>query len=124
MSYFTIDIKTRRTTLGPAAPGLDKGAVEIPLLTMADGSSIAYHDPVIPPAQRDEKIDGFVLEREGIKKKIQAFEKQIKNLDPKDPKAVVEISKLKQEETKNMNQIHMLNFSITEELRKAPEPKK
>ena len=102
---------------GIDTPGLNKGAVEIPTVNAGSG---VYKDPVVPPSKQTPVITALESKRGAIKQANLRIEEQRKTLDFQ--KDAVQIAQLKQRISENEHQIHMLNFSITEELRKAPAP--
>jgi tetratricopeptide (TPR) repeat protein len=97
--------------------GVPAGSLAVPVNAGEGG----YKEPKVPIFKRTFAITKMEWEREGLKKKVEKLQEERKKLDPvKDSVKIVEI---KQKESEAENKIHFLNFSITEELRKAPEPK-
>lgn len=100
-------------TAGQSAGFLDTLAVNV--------SNWIHQDPIVPASKRTEAITRMESEREALRQEIRRFEEKRKTLDPR--KDAVEIAEIKQVESGHESKIHMLDFSITEEIRKAPEPK-
>ena len=99
--------------------GDDAGTLEIP--PVRPGPQVSAGDPKVPLMKRTFAIAKMEIKREMIKHKIKKLKKEREKLDP--VKDAVKIVEIKQEETKQKDQVHFLNFSITEELRKAPDKK-
>lgn len=98
-------------------PGADAGTLEVPPVVAGDGRWKS-NDPVVPHEKHSLAIRFKEWQRDELKQKIQRLEEKRTKLDPQ--KDAVQIAKIKQEESDQQNKIHMLNFSITEELSKAP----
>lgn len=94
------------------------GSLDVPAVNAGEGG---YKEPKVPAFQRTWTITKMEWQREALKKTVRRFEEERKKLDP--AKDAVKIAEIKQKESEQENKIHFLNFSITEELRKAPEPK-
>lgn len=103
--------------------GKDVGAIEIPASeSVVDARNAgADAEPKVPLSKRTWAITKMELKREGAKLKVKQLEAKREKLDPE--KDAVEIVEIKQEISKQENEIHYLNFSINEELEKAPEQK-
>lgn len=94
------------------------GSLDVPAVDAGPGG---YKEPKVPIWKRTLAITKMEWEREGLKKKVQHLQEERAKLDP--VKDAVKIVEIKQKESEVENKVHFLNFSITEELRKAPEPK-
>ena len=105
--------------MGIDTSGLNKGSVQVPAVSIVHE---VYSDPVVPPEKLTIPIRFLQWQRDGIRKEIAQLEEKRKKLDPQ--KDTVEISKIKQKQDSDQKKIYHLNFSITEELRKAPVPTK
>ncbi len=99
--------------------GTDAGTMEIP--PVRPDTQVSAGDPKVPLLKRTLAITKMEVKREMIKHKIKKLQKEREKLDP--AKDAVKITEIKDEETKQQDQIHFLNFSITEELRKADDKK-
>lgn len=81
--------------------------------------AIESKDPVVSETSRTEAINIFEQKRAELRSKKQSLEKTLADQQHADKPDTVAISNLKQSISSLENNIHFLNFSIEEELRKA-----
>jgi len=88
------------------------------------GIPVTQRDPVVPDELRTPKITEFEKKREELRAKRLEMTKKVELLEASPKKDSKKIAEIKQEISNAQNQEYFLNFSIKEELRKAPTLKK
>lgn len=97
----------------------DVGGIRVDPSAVVAGPS--FGDPVVPPDRRTPEITAFESQRTDLRAKIATIETEIKALDPS--RDAVAIGNKRQKREKAANEVHYLNFSISEALRAPPAPK-
>ena len=88
------------------------------------GMPLEARDPVVPSELRTPKISQFEKERTEVRNKRWEMEKKLGVLQSSPKQDTKKIAELKQEISNAENKENFLNFSINDELRKAPQVKK
>jgi tetratricopeptide (TPR) repeat protein len=88
------------------------------------GMPLESRDPVVPSELRTPKITQFEKERNEVRNKRWEMEKKLETLQSSPKLDTKKIAELKQEISNAENKENFLNFSINDELRKAPQVKK
>lgn len=85
------------------------------------GKGAGVGDPVVPPTRRTAAITQLERQRTAQRARIALINAEIKKLNPARDK--VKIAGLRQDQSRAESQVHYLNFSIGEALRKPPRKK-